>query len=422
MKKINAFIKSSSFKSLSIQLFSFFLSFLISILITNIFNAEIYGDYILVFSTVDMLAVFSLFGYNQLFSIEIPKIKSITKKLSLYNTALKSTLINSVIISFLFICFSWYYPFKSEEIGYFIIGAALILPFVALTLLNTNFLFSLKEVIVPQVNDKIIRVLLFITIFITLSFYSKSINVIIIAFIISSISAFIISYILRKRKISTSEPNQKLNNNHLTKSVYLLLIINLLNLIFSKIDGIQIAYYLGAEYSGVNNIYMKLASSITLIMSSTLLIFSPKISSVISQKRYDIVKKEIRKMFKFVIPLALFIGLIIIFLSPFFFSVYKTPLYTIEIKSLSIYSISSFLKILCGPAILILMLSNKLKYLIIGSILELIINISLNCYLIPRWKIEGAAYASLLSELFVNLYFAYICFKLFRLNTLFVGK
>jgi O-antigen/teichoic acid export membrane protein len=80
------------------------------------------------------------------------------------------------------------------------------------------------------------------------------------------------------------------------------------------------------------------------------------------------------------------------------------------------------LGILTGPAAMILMLSNKLNALIIGYGLELILNLLLNALLIPSYSIEGAAYATIISELAVNLYFAYICFKAYRLNTLFFGK
>jgi O-antigen/teichoic acid export membrane protein len=87
-----------------------------------------------------------------------------------------------------------------------------------------------------------------------------------------------------------------------------------------------------------------------------------------------------------------------------------------------LYSVSALLDILTGPAAMILLLSNKLKALIFGYSLELIVNLLLNAILIPKYSIEGAAYATIISELAVNLYFAYICYKAYRLNTLFFGK
>jgi O-antigen/teichoic acid export membrane protein len=87
-----------------------------------------------------------------------------------------------------------------------------------------------------------------------------------------------------------------------------------------------------------------------------------------------------------------------------------------------LYSVSAILDIITGPAAMILLLSNKLKALIFGYSLELIVNLFLNAILIPLYSIEGAAYATILSELAVNLYFAYICYKAFQLNTLLFGK
>ena len=398
------------------------MSFLISILITNLFDAKIYGDYILVFSTVDMLAIFSLLGYNQLFSIEVPKLKTNTEKLRLFYTARRKTLISSILISCTLFFLSYYFNFRSKGLYQFVLSAIISIPIISLTLLNSNFLFSLKKIVITQVNDKIIRVVLFIA-FIFLAYYrDKTIYAIIVAYIASSLVTFFISYILRKRTITTSEKIPNIQESHFTKSIYLLVIINCLNIIFSKIDGLQIAYFLGAEYAGINNVYMKLASAITLVMTSTILIFTPKISKVIALERYDLVKKEISKIFKFVTPIGLLLGILITVISPYFFLIYKTNIYSTEIQSLNIYSISALLKILCGPALVILLLSKKLKYLIYGNILELTINFILNCLLIPTFKMKGAACASLISELIVNLYFAFVCFKLFRINTLFFGK
>ena len=58
------------------------------------------------------------------------------------------------------------------------------------------------------------------------------------------------------------------------------------------------AYYLGADFACVNNVYMKMSHILHLVMSSSLLIFSPKISKIIAQERFDLVRKELKKVFE----------------------------------------------------------------------------------------------------------------------------
>ena len=422
MQKIKSLLTSPSFKSLMIQLSGFALSFLISIVLTNQFDAEIYGDYILVYSTLDMFAIFSLMGYNQLFSIEIPKMKTDQERFGIYKIASKKSLINCLIVSIILLLVGMFFPFNEKNLSYLIISAAVALPIIGLTIVNTNFLYSLKETFLPQINDKILRLSLFIVLIFSLSGVFSAVFVIIFSFLLSNTISFLISFFLRKRKISFSNkeviyPEKRFNN-----TIYLLLAINSINLLFSKTDAIQMAYYLGADFAGVNNVYMKMSHILHLVMSSSLLIFSPKISKIIAQERFDIVRKELKKVFRFAIPISLILLLIVLALSPIFLSFYKSELYQVHSYSITLYCISAVLGILTGPAAMILLLSNKLKHLIIGYSLELILNLVLNALFIPSYSIEGAAYATILSELAVNLYFSYICYKAFKLNTLFFGK
>ena len=422
MQKIKNLIKSSSFKSLAIQISGFALSFLVSIVLTNVFDAKIYGEYVLVYSTLDVFAIFSLMGYNQLFSIEVPKLKTDLEKFGVFKIATRKSLINSIFIGIGILLFGIMYPFQEKNITYLLISSAFILPIISLTIVNTNFLYSIKETIIPQLNDKILRVLLFIVSVLILSQFSRSIQVVVVAFLLSSILTFLISYFLRVKRINFSKNTYNTATKKFNNSIYLLLIINSINLLFSKTDSLQVAYYLGPDYAGANNIYMKMSQILNLVMSSSLLIFSPKISKIIAQERFDLVRKELKKVFRFALPLSIIMFTSVLILSPIFLNLYKSSIFQTHSYSITLYSVSALINILTGPAAMILLLSNKLKALIFGYSLELIVNLILNTILIPRYSIEGAAYATILSELAVNLYFTYICFKRFRLNTLFFGK
>jgi len=422
MQKISNVIQSPSFKSFVIQLIGFALSFIVSIVLTNLFDAKIYGEYVLVYSTVDMFAIFSLMGYNQLFSIEIPKLKTDNERFSIYKLATRRCFRNSIFIGTGILLFGVIYPFEEKNISYLIISSAFTLPVVGLTIVNTNFLYSLKETLVPQLNDKIGRVILFILFIFLFRQFSSDISVIILAFIFSSSITYGISYFLRKRRISLTEYEVANNSNKFNKTIYLLLLINSINLLFSKTDAIQMTYYLGADFAGVNNVYMKMSHILHLVMSSSLIIFSPKISKIIAQRRFDLVRRELKKVFRFALPISLVLLVIVLSLTPIFLSFYSSSMYQTHSYSITLYCVSAILGILTGPAAMILMLSNKLKALIIGYSLELVLNLVLNTILIPRFFIAGAAYATIVSELAVNLYFAYICFKSFRLNTLYFGK
>ncbi len=422
MQKINKFIHSQSFISLTIQLSGFALSFVLSIVLTNLFDANIYGDYVLIYSTIDMFAILSLMGYNQLFSIEVPKIKTDEERFGLFIIAKRKSLLNSFIISVGLLIFGFFYLHNEKNLSYLIISSSLILPFLGLTVVNTNFLYSLRESTLPQLNDKIFRIIFFILFLLIFYSFSNSIIVVVLAFLLSSFITFLISRYLRKKRISYNRDAVQLVKKKINNTIYLLIVINAINLLFSKTDAFQLAYFLGADHAGVNNIYMKMSHVINLVMSSSLLIFSPKISKVIAQQRFDLVRRELKKVFRFALPVSLVMLTFVLIFTPFLLQIYASNLYLSHWYSVPLYCLSAILGILIGPAAMVLMLSNKLKALIIGFIFELLLNFLLNATLIPYFSIEGAAIATVISELAVNLYFSLVCYHYFRLNTSFFGK
>jgi O-antigen/teichoic acid export membrane protein len=422
MLKVSDLISSNSFKSFLIQFTGFALSFLISIVLTNLYSAKVYGEYILVFSTLDLLAVFSLMGYNQLFSIVIPKIDTEEEQFEIYKIASKKSLKNGLILSLILIITCVAIKPIEKNIYYFLISGAIILPLMTMNFVNTNFLYSLKETFYTHINDKIVRNLIFLALVFIFTLLNNTIFSIIFAFIVANLVSLLFSYLLRKKRISFKHINSDYKKNRFNSTIYLLLVINIINLIFSKTDTFQISFLLGTDYAGVNNVYVRISQVMHLIMSSSLLIISPVISKYIAQERFNLVRIELKKVFHFAIPLSFVLLFAIIFISPFFLNLYKSEIYQQNSFSITLYCFSAILGILTGPASLILMLSNKLKHLIIGFSLELILNLLLNAYLIPKYSIFGAATSTIISELAVNLYFSYICFKEFKLNTLVFGK
>ena len=84
------------------------ISVILSVLLETFYGDKIYGDYVLSFSTIEILGVFSLIGFNQFFLIHIPKLQNDEHSISvIYSKARKNVLAFSIIASLLMFGFSF---------------------------------------------------------------------------------------------------------------------------------------------------------------------------------------------------------------------------------------------------------------------------------------------------------------------------
>lgn len=406
-----------------IQLAGFVLTFVLSILLANFYGDAVYGNYVLVFSTVEALAIFSMMGYNQLFTIHIPQLSDRPQQIAaLYRKGKRATLRNSIVFGLLCIVFAFIYPFQDELIRYFMVCAGLLMPFVALTALQSSFLYSLKIHVLTLINERIFKTGVLILLLLLFLLWGAKTEQLIAAFTCSTLTSFFVVYFLKRQQNQHTLTPEKLDYRQAQQSIFLLVSINLISLLFAKTDTFMVAHYLGAAYAGINNIYIKMSSVMNLIMTGALVAASPRISEWLAQKNMKEVRLEIKRVHRltFTMGSVVFVGLI--FVGPWLLRVYASSLYVDHAQAMHIYALTALFDLFTGPAALVLMLGNKLKYLIIGFTFEFVLNMLLNVLWIPLFQIEGAAWATLVSEALVNCYFVYLCFRHFKLNTMLIGR
>ena len=68
-------------------------SFVLSIILVKYYDETIYGDFVLSFSTIEILGVFSLIGFDQFFLVHIPKLNKHPETITyIYKRAQKKVL------------------------------------------------------------------------------------------------------------------------------------------------------------------------------------------------------------------------------------------------------------------------------------------------------------------------------------------
>lgn len=207
------------------------------------------------------------------------------------------------------------------------------------------------------------------------------------------------AYILQKIDFSTYEFNLKRLIYHLKRN-FKLFILQIAVQIYLYLDKVMLGYYGQYIQAGYYDIAQQLVR-VGLIISGTLsTVMLPKISNLVSNKRYDEVKLNIGNALEFVITISfpLIFGLLSInqeFIKWFFGNEYLGVSSIISILSVILFIIP--IGNVLGIQLMIPL--GKEMLVSLSPIAGAITNLVLNIYLIPKYLANGAAVATLFSEL-----------------------
>jgi O-antigen/teichoic acid export membrane protein len=181
-----------------------------------------------------------------------------------------------------------------------------------------------------------------------------------------------------------------------------LFLIGTLDLFMNHVDILLCGYYLDSSRVGIYAIAQRLALLSLLSLQAINVIFSPHVSELFHEQKLD----QLERLFKlFTRWIFSFSSLVFVFYVMFgeqllaFFG----PEFTAGTSALLILTLGQMINGLGGPNGTILIMTGKQKWMLFDSVLMLASNAVLNVLLIPRLGIVGAALATGISLVVVNL-------------------
>lgn len=419
-------MNKKGFVTIFLKLFSMSVSFALSIILERSYGDKIYGDFVLSFSTIEILGVFSLIGFNQFFLVHIPKLKKDSNTVSfIYNRARRNVVLVSVVMSVLVFWFSYLdVPlFKHDTTRHFFRYGALTLPIFAMSTLATALLNSLKKVVLSQLTDRVVRPLVVLIGVLALIYFDFGPLNIIYLYIVAVVVGYAID-IRNRNKYYTllKSPSSSFSISEKKKSLVFILIINFTTMIAVKTDTFMMGWMSGTEYSGVYNIYIKFANFISIGLASIIVAIIPYISEQIKLNQLKRARTSIKLASRLSLLIAVIAFVAILLITPIFLNIYTSPLFESNITALFIICAAAFSNVLTGPSGAVLLASDNLKHLLFCQVSSMILNVILNIFFIPAYGINGAAFATLISTLYINILMYYFCVRLVNLNPTAFGK
>lgn len=214
-----------------------------------------------------------------------------------------------------------------------------------------------------------------------------------------------------------SKTDVKLGLKKHVKPILILLASTLAQEIYTMLDTVMLEYFHGEIYVGYYSNSVKVIRMVYTLTIAMVGAFYPRISQYLKNYEYEksnnLLSKGTKLIFLIAVPCVVGIFTISNLLVPIFFGKSFMPaISTIKILSplVFVFSIAYFL------GHIVLMASGREKYILRATIAGAVTNFIINSVLIPSFKQNGAAIASVIAEIVVTLVLLIYSSSVFKLN------
>lgn len=413
-----------SLLTLFLRLIGIFFIFFTTYIFTNNFDSEIVGlydftrSYLLVFGSISMLAsdqtILYLIGrYNN----NKESIKDIYLKIFLLCLAIY------ILTLGLYFVINHYGLIKFGHQTYLmILKSNLILIFYSVYLINTEIFRALNKPVISETFRNIIKYIPLLLGFFLVGFFNNPYVVIdffIFGFIfISILSSIFLLFAIKKQENTFIKGYKKDTFKFIIKYSIPITVSTISIYLLSSIDVFFIKYFYGDKYVAYYSVAVKIISVVGVSINAIGLSVASDLAYNHTIENFDGLKKITRKTSKLIFYFSLIVLCIIYIFSKKILGVFGNE-YLISNSTLTIMLIGNLIMSISGNTYMYLLMTNK--GVILGKLLALavIINLTLNYFVIPEYGIEGAALTSVFSINLWNFLGAYYIYKKDKINVLF---
>lgn len=400
------------------------LSFFNIWLVLNFYNIETYGIFSLIQTILLItLAIFTL-GIQNILIIEVSKNDSFNE--SLNNKFLLKSMKLVLLISFIPILFLFFFSgfissiFGNPKLNDHFEFLSLILPFLLFHELILYYFIALKKFVKFGFFMFLLPNILFALF--TLIFH-KNYNThlyVTIFYCVSFGITFLVEFVLIFPSLNFNDFNTKAITPYkeIIKMSLPMMFSGLIILLLNWTDVIMLGIMTSEKEVGIYNASFKIGFLVLLIISTLNVIVVPRISEYYQAGETQKLKKLINNTTQLILVLTLPLVVVLLLFGTYILE-YLGNDFKDGYSVLVIITISSFFSSICGNVDQILNMTNNQNILMRINITTLMLNIVLNYFFIKLFGINGAAFSSLISTVFLNTYCVYLIKKKLGFYTLF---
>jgi len=401
--------------------------YVLAVYITNRYGAHVFGQYVTALLIVEILAIISRLGLDTSlvrFLSKYVQIGAIHLVKRLYIKSMSIVIVVALIFSFSLMFFSTPIAhFMNIEKEYLVIVTYSFLPLV-LFHMNVQAIRGLKKMISFSFLNTIAISLFTFLILVVMSYFLSDDKLPIYAYVVSVFLMTLGSYALWFRHSFQLEKNsisehELLSTKELLNISFPLLMGQSMMLIMGKVDLFMLASMSSSEQVGIYNIALKLSMMSYMGLMAVNSIAAPKFSELHASGNVQGLKKIVQQSTKTIFWISLPSIIIFLFLPESILNLFGEE-FKIAALTLIILSIGKMFSAISGSVGTFLQMVGKQKVFQNILVFAAALNIVLNYVLIPKYGIEGAAFASAISGVLWNLWMIIYIKKNFGFYTIYL--
>jgi len=403
-------ILTGSAMALVVKIFTVIFGLISNLIIAKYYGSEVLGTISVLFSIMGIASIFSLLGMDVSILRFIPPLIKQKKYYEIYITIIKVLLLVSFFSLIIALCV---YSFSD---------------FIAINIFHkndlTSFIVLISFFIFPQalgnISRSVIRAFQNIKIFLLLQFLPSLLNLLlllILTFLFYSkynplysqlstqLFVMLISFIFLYKLVKnykTSRTNHNISNKELLATSLPMFLTAVMQLVVLQTDVLMLGSMSTLESVGIYSIVMKLALLSSFVIGSINTIIAPKFSELYYNDELDELKSVARKSTKLIFYSTLPITLILIIFGVYLLSIFGND-FTAGYYALIMLAIGQLINSMAGSVGYLLNMTGYQKVFNKIVLCGAVSNVILNILLIPKYGINGAAFASMLSIIFWNI-------------------
>lgn len=407
------------------QAFSLLSSLAISLVITNLLGAAAYGVFSYGFSWVNLLAVFSCMGFEQLALKELPAYRTQDKKeliAGYFIYATKRVLFISVSVSAIMFLLSFFLDQPADALLRNGLWLALpVLPAVAMLNLRFSWLRSFQFNSLSQLPDKVLRPVLFLLMLaIGYLLFSQLLDVRMV--IIMSACSIVIAlltgnYFVQKKVLNTvSGIAPSFEKLKWTNTAFSLFLVNGMYFYLSQLQVLVLGSYKGAAETGVFAIASRLSDLEGYMLFALNVVLAPIISKLFAEGKMKELQGVVTGSLWFGFLFSLPVIICFLFFPGFFLNLFGDE-FGAGTFTLILLTISQIVNFATGSVGYLLTMTGHHKTAIKLLLLCALLTTFLSFLLIPSFGKDGAAVAAAINNVVLNVLMAIAVYRKTGINS-----
>lgn len=398
-----------------------FLNFFITFFITKNFGPSVFGNFSLALTLLQASTmIFALGLPNALINyLGVNKIDDHFSQF-LLKKGLKIVLLSAIIPSSIYFVLKATIAttvFHNLNLVDYIFVLALVLPFSIVHEFFLNFFVATKNFLKFNVFMFVLPNVFFLFLLLLFTISKENQYFTFIFYAISILTTVLIElfFVFKKHTKTTIE---KISSFQILQFSSPMMLSSLMLFLLNWTAIFMLGAMVTEQELGIYNLSYKLASLAMLVIISMNVVLAPKIAELYKTNNLKELHSVIKKATRLVIILTTPIVLFLLFFSNFVLGVFGSNFVQGK-TALIIISVGVLLNVLTGNVDQILNMTSHQKILKNITILGFLLNVLLNLVLIPIYGINGAAIASLITNMVFNLICLYYIKKKLGFYTLF---